>query len=777
MPPTKLYKRIPTLDVSRTDLDLIDTASPRNAQQCGAPWTALVPVTLNSTRSKSSIASTMQITVEPFDRAREVHDITLRMPSETDPLFHWRCAMNRYAWHTMCTDLGWSHAELEFEAFGDVVVQRVRDCVRTPLRFKMEMAVERGCAELKFVERPATYRDVVILGFKMKPSEWSRVIGDLDHDFKSMRRRHSDLKTLLIHTLDSVSRAHPTLLCTLATEAVDVHRHIAAAQKARMTSWWDGGFGMIGRAESDRDKVMKKKIERRIGSQTTEAFFCKSVRIQVRGSGPLADPSSEAQSELYTLTICGTRAVSRSDGSAEESLPLSYSIVISSPESARVHFTSEDITHSIFDEMTRKFRTPVSFHAVADSDDDSNRDSDDGDGKVVSGIGFLGVIRDALGAAQQDPDRFSIVMQIDGEKLDEEQEGVSISGETRRVANLIFIEKVLYAEQTLFGRAIRFVETDGVIVAQTLRDKLAIVKDEIELARIRMSTLYSIAKLRDPHLYQSLKMQARHILGRNTASEVEKAEAVGVDDDHPDGKYRVEQGAKVADVFLNDIGNSDELPASSSIFVQEQFQKICNREKEKVSRSKRGGEVSRDHANTRTEKRAESETVIVFPGSVDWWITKLDGLKHLADGGAKLASDASEDSFRVGSGRSTPFLVLGTASPSFSEPSHEGTHPKHSLKIKTPKPKRSDERSVKLKAYVRRIRRRTRSPSAPTRSRTPSPMRAPAHAKDLISLLPDEDAIRDRRDTKKTLRKAQQYEDNVVFERACSRFHTAHKYH
>ncbi|KAJ3109901.1 hypothetical protein HDU96_007065, partial [Phlyctochytrium bullatum] len=245
-----------------------------------------------------------------------------------------------------------------FEGFGDVIKDRVRECLLDPKRYVaiVEVLSPGNAMTLTFQEVVNSYRNVDLLTLEFEPSPWKQVVADLRHDFGRMQVHHSLLKSALIQALDTVARRNPALLLTggvpdprqpsqpkpwkeLVSDLLPPNGKDSKATSRAMKPPALGGDEFL----TDEEVVLRKKMFVLLTSprdENVEVVYIKSIPVTVEGYPRGSDTSVRR----LTFTIYSKGPLT---SSAE-----SYIVTLTSTADILFNFSSVEITPDRFRKLT-----------------------------------------------------------------------------------------------------------------------------------------------------------------------------------------------------------------------------------------------------------------------------------------------------------------------------------------------------------------------------------------------------------------------------------------
>ncbi|KAJ3029346.1 UNVERIFIED_CONTAM: hypothetical protein HDU68_012412 [Siphonaria sp. JEL0065] len=260
----------------------------------------------------------------------------------------------------MVRNYGWKISESElqgrgedpmtkaFKGFGNLIKDRIRECLRDPAKFKMVIQEFEPdhLLSLSFIEVVSGYRNVILLTLEFVPSPWSEVVHDIRMDYERTRAHYSNVHNALVQSLDIVSKYQPSILLTGGVPD--------PLQPEQVQSWKDLVRDLLipttdknsGRILTSDEKMMRAKMFVLLTlpkEETLEPVLSKSMEIQIQG---YHGDSKQIENVRVTFTFYAKRH--------KNGPPSSYIIIIHTPQDIFLNFTSQEITPSVFHTMTSK---------------------------------------------------------------------------------------------------------------------------------------------------------------------------------------------------------------------------------------------------------------------------------------------------------------------------------------------------------------------------------------------------------------------------------------
>ncbi|KAJ3381760.1 hypothetical protein HDU84_004868 [Entophlyctis sp. JEL0112] len=280
------------------------------------------------------------------------HRITLKSPFH-DAFFHWTFLCHRFNFRTMARNLGWNIPDENsfiraFESFGDMVRDRVRECLQNPQSFQAEIEVfdPDDLLVLTFYEFVSGYRKVTLLSLEFVPSPWSEVVADVRSDYERTRAHYSNIHNALVQSLNIVSKLQPALL--LSGGVPDL------LKPDQVTSWKELVRDLLeenGKHITAEEKIMRKKmfvLLTSVSGDTLEEISSKSMKLKIKGFGG----GNDLQTSRITFNFLATPR----DGNSNNS---SFFIKITSLDDLFLSFTSQEITREVFHAITTRIQLSI----------------------------------------------------------------------------------------------------------------------------------------------------------------------------------------------------------------------------------------------------------------------------------------------------------------------------------------------------------------------------------------------------------------------------------
>ncbi|KAJ3332510.1 hypothetical protein HDU76_014011 [Blyttiomyces sp. JEL0837] len=427
---------------------------------------------------------------------------------------------------TLVNRHGWSLPEVAgdpvaeaFAGFGDLVKDRIRECLMDPRRFQAHLSIHQPdhSISLTFQETVSTYRRITLLTLDFQPSPWSQIITDIRLDHERTQLHYSLLKSALVQSLEIVGRKHPAILVSggvpdpLRPEVCRPWREMmddlvkvvgtGGGNKGDNEGERNGGGGGKGKVLTEEQKLVRKKM-------------------------------------FLLLTV------PEGEEGPKKSTPYSYIITLTSPDDIFFNFTSAEITPETFLDMTRHMdllpdginntysnnnsdtledEIPLNNSPISKSLNQNEEYIDDVSGfqsidrrrrRLRLGLGFrpnegraggvVGVLgEDLIKGCEEEPERFSAVFKLGGVSDDVGDERLNtMNPPLLRRGRLVFMERVVYRTRELID--VEFFEISRDQMKVEVQERYAKLKKQIDWTQHRLDTLHDAVRRKNPALMVDL---------------------------------------------------------------------------------------------------------------------------------------------------------------------------------------------------------------------------------------------------------------------------------
>lgn len=273
------------------------------------------------------------------------HRVMIATPLD-DLFFHWTFKCTPFSFKTLVNKMEWEVVSLqttgdpheqEFKRFGYIVKTCADKCARFPNAAKARVTIdeENKVTQLVFTEIVNNYREIEILVLEFVPSEWELIKKDVLNDYNRIKKEYEEMKTQLVHVLDTVAINQPGILLSKCLDEIPVPSyHPPKIKKMIDMLTLNSGQNYKENAKLRDDFINEFKNE-----PISHLLTSKSIPVSI------IDPLKETE-EIKTLTFMFYALGKKGD-------PDAYSITVSDPNDIFFHFTSLRITPDVFKQLTR----------------------------------------------------------------------------------------------------------------------------------------------------------------------------------------------------------------------------------------------------------------------------------------------------------------------------------------------------------------------------------------------------------------------------------------